>query len=93
MEIFSFLNSESFGNYVLVAAAIGFVVAHIAALTPNKTDNKWVAWGLKIVDLVTANYGSRTNADPKLVEDIDTLKKLNKTMATRLTKVDTPAKK
>ena len=45
MEIFSFLNSESFGNYVLVAAAIGFVVAHIAALTPNKTDNKWVAWG------------------------------------------------
>lgn len=92
MELFSFLNSENFGNWVLGALAVGFFLSHIAALTPNTTDNKWVKWGLKVVDLVAANYGSRTNADPKLVEDIEQLKKLNKAQAVRLNKVDAPKK-
>lgn len=48
-----------------ILTSVGWCFAWIAAITPNKSDDKWVNFALKWINIIGANVGNAKNVEEK----------------------------
>ena len=62
-DIFNFIQSEDFYNWLVAVTAVISAATAITALTPTKTDNKIINIVLKVLNFLAGNVLKNKNAD------------------------------
>lgn len=57
------MNTLSIDNWLTLAAAVVGLFSAIAAITPNRADNKIADFLLKLVNVIAFNFGKAKNKD------------------------------
>lgn len=61
-QLFSYLMSTPWAEYVTIAITVFYVIAHVIAVLPDKWKDKIPVWVVNLIDAIAANYGKSKNA-------------------------------